>query len=368
MMNRLHLSKLALVLALLATPPVAAAREGAATERANRVLTVAEDKYLKGDYAQAQSQAKHLASDRSLPAADKPRLYLLLARLAAVYEDESGVKNWLRKLYQVAPQTQLDVYHDSPLLFHNWASIRADAAPQSTPKNLPSFKHAGPSAVGQTAAAPSPPPKATKAASRGPAWIRLMPFGIGHFDAARYTNGLAFLGLDIGSLYLTLSLREQATNSSEAQPPPVQMEGLLLFAGSYAYELIDLMPDIDARDPGLGQSSRAALSFFPFGAGQAKNGQTAKAIGFAVAQAAFLWGGVAAADPTLRHLATGGLLLSYAYGCYDAWANQVPAGVASNDAARTRVALMPTVSPFSGRYQRVSGRPGLALHLAYTLK
>lgn len=348
--------KLALigVLAVGAVAPAAEAAPHAAVSGATQ-LERAEASYLKGDYDRALKAARTLEASGRAPAALRPRLYLLLARLAAVYEDEANVRRWLKALYAVEPQTQLDVYNDPPMLFNTWQAMIAAAPkpppPSGSPSPAASAAPPPPSAAGTASAAKAKPAVNPRAHSIG--WVSYLPFGIGHFDEDQYQTGLAFLALDLGAVYGSIAMAGTAQGGDQT---PRLLVGPAAVFGLYGYELLDLLPTLSGRNAESGESLRDALPFFPLGVGQAANGEIGKAIGFGVVQAGFLAEAVTTDDDGLRRLSTAGFVAAYAYGCYDAWSKEPPAGAKSG---HVQVLPLPTFS--------AHGAPGLALELTATL-
>jgi hypothetical protein len=219
-----------------------------------------------------------------------------------------------------------------------------------TPASPPATA-AAPDAAASVAAKP-------EGARRTLDWVPYLPFGIGHFDRDHYGMGFAFLGLDLmvvsASVNELFDPRRTGANLWILAAPAI-------IGGAYGYELLDVLPLISPGDPAGAESARERLSFFPFGVGQAKNGQVGKAIGFGVAEALFLSQAVNQTEPSGRALGVIGFLIAYAYGSYDAWSNHVPLAPGKADASPSgfRLGLAPTWS--------VGARPGVQLTAGYAL-
>jgi hypothetical protein len=143
--------------------------------------------------------------------------------------------------------------------------------------------------------------------------------------------------------------------------------GFFGLLGAWGYEVNDLMPELMNRDDFRAEELRYYLSLAPFGAGQAKNGQFAKAIGMGVAQAGFLAAASMTRDHGAKAAATFGALLSYAYGAYDGWVHHSAYTVPRANESKFSLLILPNFNKDMGENSRkLTGDSPLGLKMGMT--
>lgn len=326
-----------LVLALLLSLGFAA-RAWAATDNPAATIAAAEDAALRGDYEKARAVAAPLKDRADLPREVKARFFLLQARIADAYESFTEEKAWLQKLKETAPETQLDRYRDPPALFRAWDELKG-GAPAAASAGEP----------------PAPP------LGKPPVWTAYAPFGIGHFAADEPRLGAAFLGGDLLALYLALS---GAFVQGSAEDKPVEngtrhatgapAAGPLLVLGVYGHEVVHSLSLRGSAYAGEQLWAKRVLMFFPFGVGQARNGEPTRAAYFAGAQAVSLILAGASKDRAASAVGWTAWAFSYGYSVLDAWLRTPQA--APEKAARFRVEpWFPAPHAFGARLVLVDG-------------
>ncbi len=289
----------------------AEARDGSAATQ----LKEAEALFAAGDFESASRGINEiLVQDQSLPAEAQARVYLMKARLEMAFGRGAEIRLWLGKAYDANPGLALDPVKDPPQLNATWEDLKRTRGT--------------PAAVAQQTTG-----------GTGLFAVGLLPLGIGHFDAGRFKDGLLFTSSE--ALFLLASTT--VVDDKEDQ----YVLGGLSFLGIYGYELYDMLPSFAPAQAESAQSLRFALSFFPFGVGQAKNGDSAKAFGLASMQSVLLTLAVTSEKDGQRNVALGLFTAGWAYGILDGVSNH-----AEKSASRFRFRVVPTAS---------SARPGAAL-------
>jgi hypothetical protein len=299
-----------------------AARPARAAEPAPAPLAAAERLYASGDYDAASRVLNELlVKDQEQPPPARARLYLMKARLELAYGRQSEIRLWLAKAHAANPQLTLDPVKDPPSLIAAWGDLRpGGGAPTAS----------GGSALGFV--------------------VGLLPLGLGHFEAERTKDGALFL---TSEALLLLAGATLPNGGDDAAHERARLATGVSLLGAYGYELADLLPDLARQSPDGAAMVRWSLSLAPFGAAQAKNGQTLKALAFGALDAALVTAATLAPDEDQRHAAAAAFGVAWAYGILDGFLNQRSA-VSSADFQVTPV-------PFAG----VGGRPVLGLAVAW---
>ena len=275
-------------------------------------LKAALDHYQSGTYNKSEQIAdKLLKSEETLDNAQLTKLYLLKARIGFAFSADKKAKTWLNKLCLLDPQAELDPLKDTPEARAIWTDMRADI------NTVCGRKFAN--------ATSAPPTRLQKTARF---WIKLVPFGVGHFDAGQYVTGTAFLLGESAAVYSRAvllenekSFRDVSINAENELFPKTVAP--LLFAGIWGYELLDLLDEMKLAAPGKQETVRYYLSVFPLGVAQAKNHEYGKALGFGIIQLSLLATTIAAERKRVRQGAFGLLVTSIVYGAFDGWANHL---------------------------------------------
>lgn len=320
-------------------------------------LERAETLFAKGEFAEAESLANGILVEDSLKdLAERTRLYLLKSRIEHAFGRVDGVRLWLQRLHAINPEARLDSFQDPPLSFAIWKELTA-ANPPPPPPAVPAPEPADSSLPQRIAEADN------SLREHSVFWASLLPFGIGHFSNGQYVEGSAFLG---GQVLLVFSLQGVlATYQAKAgrengwtvetidRLGRLEVLGWLAFLGLWGHELNHLTPVLERKHPDETPWVRYVISFAPFGVGQMKNGEPAKAAIFAGAETAFALLSILSSNSRFRTLGSSFFWGSLIYGAYDGWANHrwKPA-----EEHRTSVAVVPHWD---------GGGLGLAVQAAY---
>lgn len=276
-------------------------------------LSGAEKLFHQGDYEQSLAEAQALEDvDNGLTPSEKQRLYLLRARLGFAFGDESALRDWLRRLHNVAPDAKLDPLVDPPLAFSIWSELSANQASKAA-----------------TDARTSGEPQNK---SRYRFWLSLLPFGIGHFDQERFSQGISYLGGELAVLYasneLALRDRRDAERSlikdSDDPSSSSSMAGALGtfgFLGLWGHEVAGVLPATENYDPSTARIVRRVLCFFPFGVGQRLNGDYSKAVWLSALEGTTLIFAAGTGQGWLRDQSSLLFYLAVVYGAADGWIN-----------------------------------------------
>lgn len=314
------------------------AAQGASTGRVAQVetsaateLARAERLYDSGEYEKARDTLDKLVKRESLiTQAERSKLYQLRARVEYAFSGESGLRLWLAKLVDNDSSYELDPIQDPPAA-HNILKEIKEKRGVANAKPPPTFETRSPARELREHEEPW--------RAEAKYWVRLLPFGIGHFETGDYVSGGAFLGSEVAVLVAAASTADDEFNARERdskwwRAPSTtdsldrtgaqyysSVLGTFGFLGLWSHEVVHLLPEITATHKERGEWIRYGLSFAPFGAAQLKNGQVGKAIGLGVVQTALLTGGVVARTQQVRDTMVSLFFVSMIYGGLDGWLN-----------------------------------------------
>jgi hypothetical protein len=315
------------------------------------ILTQAEDQYSQGNYENSKRFVDLLASGGIILGTDLRIRYIVLnCRLNSVYENKEQMELWLNKLNEVDRKFEFDPYTDPPYLFSRWKEIRA-ANNGPSRLNGKSFLGTGLSE--------------DEVKNRSRFWVALMPFGLGHFDASQPRTGALYLSGELLLFYL-MSSQSTSYNHKPVSTGAIGFFGLL---GAWGYEVNDLMPELMNRDEFRAEELRYYLSLAPFGAGQAKNGEFAKAAAMGAAQTFFIGAASISQNDGAKAVATFGALLSYAYGAYDSWIHHSTFSLDKAKSSKFSLLISPTFEKnTNGESPRISATSPLGLRVGFSWK
>ncbi len=374
-----------------------------AVDAVGSTLDHAEKLFEEGEYEKAEKSLSALGKGPELEGSleswytsDVRRYFLLRARLAYAFGREGEMKQALTRLFEEAPDTSLDPLKDPPQAHTIWRSLqkdrvpsgKKDAASRTTIQNQENKnQHPDKPAINDEK------PLTEKFRSLDDAlrqksrfWIGLAPFGIGHFDDNKDRLGFVYLSSEVGLMILSAEIARKEESIVRKNLPKILSEDAespekngdvslnseiavpLGFIGLWGYEVNDLMPELYKRDPEKAAWMRYAQSFFPFGVGQKKNGDQAKAIGVAVAESLFLSIGIFSGNEKTRELAMRFFWVTFVYGAYDGWANHKWQYTPPTAASNFNFSVVPVLvqDTTSSRSSRASF--GLCANLSYTIK
>lgn len=310
--------RLLFVLGLGATTP-ALADDKPEAARVESELRESEILFGAGDFDTAAKRVNALlVEEAKLAPAVRAKLFLMKARLEAAFgRKQPEVRLWLEKAHQTDPTLALDPVLDPPPLQAIWSELKK--------------KDGGKGGKGAQQAA---------AFDRPTLFTALLPFGFGHVTEGRFRDGALFLSSELLFLLAANTLPgEKGAEDRDGRVHPRAREILGGFSvfGVYGYEVLDLRPDL------------GILDLMPFGVGQARNGEPAKAMAFAAAEAVLLTAGALAPREKTRRMALGAAGLAWIFGAVDALTGTPTP--ASNTAYYSNINVMPVWI----------GRPGLGL-------
>lgn len=280
-------------------------------------LEDAEKYYINGKYHLSSTTLKKVDQEQ-IPKGHEvlQRYFLLQARLSAVYEHDSDMRSWLRRLAENFPDTKLNFYTDPPQILQAWQEL----SNAQTKKNVDlNTKEQARLAV--------PEPSVNKASSDEPdlrkqssSIMSLLPFGIGSYHIGEYSQGILFSLIDLSLVYYgskgELPFNNLIDTGLEERQGRYTIMASSAFVGSWGYQA--LLTE-SARSEGPREEVWFGLSFLPFGVGQLKNGEIGKAFGFGLAQAGLLIIGGNTSNKDLANLCYATVVGSMIYGAYDGW-------------------------------------------------
>ncbi len=296
--------------------------DGSSADAHSQSVAMAEDLYRLGDFEQSQWKLEPLILNLAhLDAPIRQRVIILGIRLAFAFDRGEDARPWMISLEQLAPDFFMDPIQDPPAAHSMWEEIRVAAAAKRAAEKAAVAQSLDATDAG-TAGADEPEQKLRSAARF---WVSLLPFGVGHFDHGRFTEGFGYLGAEVLTLYVSPYFRGIEKSSPryfrERSDTLPNRASELLFMGTWGYEVLDLVPELMRRDARRAEYVRYGLSFFPFGVGQMKNGEMSKAVGFAVAEGALIGYGLLARSVEQRRLAMNIAAATILYGAFDGWVN-----------------------------------------------
>jgi hypothetical protein len=303
-------------------------------------LNKAEIAFQNAEYPRTQELVKSIQNQNpQLDASQSIRLYLLQARLEFAARNMNGAKPFLEKILAINPKFELDPLSDPPeaiTLLKELKGPTHSSSSQSTP-------------TANTSSSEEMQDRSSLLRKRAGFWGGLLPFGLGHFETGDYKGGIAFLVLDSTSLYVSPFFRGKEKWSPDRTQryrnstfPNRASE--LIFAGSWGYEILDVMPALMARDNMRANWARHWLSFFPLGVGQLKNGHYAKAVGFGVTQSALLFYAMTTGNSEQRETATTVLIGTLLYGGFDGWLHHRWINFEPKTVERRGWTILPTIA------------------------
>lgn len=371
---------------------------------AQRNLQQAEKLFARGRFDEANRLVMALIGTPSgLLGPELSRALLLKARLENAFGRDRQMLVWLEKLYAHDPMARLDPLLDPPHAFDHLRTLRKSGTLLSGQKAQPAVKSplgtqgkvpAGqtPTAqipAGQTPAGDGQNSELSEPSDESPSglkamedallkqdaylrqesrfWVGLLPFGIGHFDAEQYSQGLLYLGGEVSVLLAATEMGQRETRAarqtlsdrsarvSNRDTANGSFIATFGFLGLWGHEVVDMVPELARRDPSKTEWLRYGLSFFPFGVGQLKNGDSSKALAIAGVESVLMTLSVLAPRDDHRGIATALFYVSLFYGAYDGWANHVWAPL-----------VRPSVSHVPN-HQRTSPTPEVSFYLMPTL-
>jgi hypothetical protein len=341
--QRISILKLVLLCLTFVTSTVHAQAQLSHQEK----LVQAENDFKKGYFKEAAKITDQVfENNAALSAEEKSQLFLLKSRISFAFGQSQQMEKWLDLLYEVNPHVELDPLQDPPAAYEYLKKLRIKNPPKPLaiktplplpPPALPPSKPPAEESPGEITPPAESESLAAKIArteeplkSESRFWLGLVPFGIGHFDARQPEEGYLYLGTESLIILVAAELdrrnvesNERAKNFYSHRIEERNYHGILLgvtgYLGAWGHEIADLAPELHARDAGKTQWARYMLSYFPFGVGQAKNGDMAKSIGVGCTEAALLLLSIAAPTSTQRTLSLTLFYSALAYGAFDGW-------------------------------------------------
>ncbi len=319
----LHRSVFLLLLSLGMSPSALAAGEPAA--RVENELRESEILFGAGDFDTAAKRVNELLVDEAkLAPPVRAKLFLMKARLEAAFgRKQPEVRLWLEKAHQTDGTLALDPVLDPPPLQAIWAEL----------KKKDGGKFDKTTRLGE---APDRPSLLTA----------LLPFGFGHVAEGRFRDGALFLSSELLFLLAANTLpgdKGEEDRDGRVHPRAREILGGFSVVGVYGYEVLDRRGDL------------GFLALMPFGVGQMRNGEPAKAMAFAAVEALLLTAGTIAPREKTRRMALGAAGLAWLFGAVDALTGSPPPGP-DHRRSTGGVGLRPAI---------VAGAPGLALQARF---
>ena len=330
MHQNLHRSTSALLLTLAAASAMAigagtAARAADAASSAPVTPRPSVEAHLKetetlfraGDFDGAAKRVNDLLVDEAgLAPAERGRLYLMKARLETAFSRKQEVRLWIEKAFQADPTLTPDPVLDPPALQSAWEDVKRGS-------------HSATKDVGRSGRGDND--KGIGVATG------LLPFGFGHMSEGRYRDGALFLSSEL--LFLLAS--NTLTNGAPSFVPAGPLLASATFAGLYGYEVGDRLGDIAKQNPDAAATLHSALSLFPLGAAQAKNGDGTKALAFAAAQSALLTAAALSPKDGERRMALAAFAVTWAFSIVDGFANDHGNSGKDSDKSAAAMSVMP---------------------------
>jgi hypothetical protein len=271
-----------------------------------------------GDYKNGAELIKKIPKNAKFDRATEKDLCLSAARIAFAMAKKRRAYSWLERLYQVDASAKLDPVIDPPEAFAVWAEV----VQKNVAKERQEVAKNSGADIRQDEDFDSRQHDLLR--QRASFWIGLMPFGIGHFDIGDYENGALFItaqGLGIYSKPF-FEGREKVKVKSMLRAKDTNLP--IIFAtlsamSMWGYAILDLVPILQTRDFYRTEMARRTLVYFPFGVGQAKNGDLFKAAALGGVQSALLLYGLSAKHEVQRQTAVNVFMCAYVYGILDGW-------------------------------------------------
>jgi len=244
--------------------------------------------YAFGAFEEAAQEANRLLErDEDLDRSTRSRLYLMKARIEVAFGRSGDIGLWLAKAKRLQPDLAPDPVKDPPPMIEGWEALQTRAQGLSS-----------------------------EGGGRARFLIRLLPFGIGHFDAGRQRDGGFFWATESLLLMSAAMLGGQPIQDSARRARVLASLG---FLGIYGYELYDRSDAITSQYASWSLGFRDGLRLLPFGVGQAVNNETLKAAGFLSVQSLLLVVATTLESPSGRRVALSGFGAVWAYSVLDAW-------------------------------------------------
>ncbi len=275
-------------------------------------LDIASSQYDRGEFESCDGTLNQIAGKFSeLQLEEKEKFLIIKTRLAFVFElGEEKTKSFLKQIYELNPAFKLDINKDSPLSFKIWEELQGKNIIVADEKKELQIQK-----IDQ---------KETTIKEAISFWPKILPFGFGHFDSEKPVKGSLFLMTEF-SLLVGSSMISHSKEIRNGTPTLSSAYGTLLgvfgFGSLWAYEILDLMPDLYSADLYKARWTRYVLSIAPFGAAQAKNGHFDKAIALGLTQLSLISIAIASKYENIRTLAGTTFFITVLYGSYDGWKN-----------------------------------------------
>jgi hypothetical protein len=271
-----------------------------------------------GDYKNGAKLIKEIPKNATFDRATEKELCLSAARIAFAMDKKRRAYNWLERLYQVDASSKLDPVIDPPEAFAVWAEVvqkNVAKERQEMARNIGSDNRRDEQFDDQ---------KHDLLRKRASFWIGIMPFGIGHFDIGDYEKGALFITAQGLAIYSKpfFEGREKVKVKSMLRAKDTNLPTIFASLSAmslWGYAVLDLVPILQTRDFYRTEMARRTLVYFPFGVGQAKNGDLFKAAAFGGAQSALLLYGLSAKHEVQRRTAVNIFMFTYVYGVLDGW-------------------------------------------------
>lgn len=280
-------------------------------------LNSANSSFEKGQYTTSQKLLKEVLEKKDLTAAQKTRALLLRSRVEYAFSGENGAKPWLKKLYEHNRDAELDPMVDTPFAHAYFAELKKEGRARQVVV-VPSY---------------TPPPVKLPQPPREEVgffdyYKIVAPFGIGDFELDNVDRGLVYLSSEAAVVLITTLASSDYREAINSEGSVVRVRntesysslwGVFSFFGLWGYEVAGRSETLYNLDAERTQDVRFALSFFPLGAAQYKNGHVAKAIGLGVAQGTFLTLGVFGPTSGFRRASMALFGATYIYSVFDGW-------------------------------------------------
>lgn len=290
-------------------------------------LDKAERQFDNGEFERARSTLTPiLNSTSSLSQSQKVKLYILKSRVEFAFEGDKALQPWIEKLYDADPNVKLDPMKDPP-------------AAHAVLKNLKNSKRVIPQPTQNKELPIAVETSEYNVREISRYWVKLLPFGIGHFDAEQYVNGSLFLASEVSLILTAAEISKQENRTSHycsysyCYAEDVDtfgrdgdnfysgVFGTFGFLGLWGHEVRHLLPTLQKINWETTEWVRYSLSFVPFGVGQLKNNEVTKAIVFGSTQTALLGISVLGPSQNSRNFFATAFFVSMLYTAYDGWAN-----------------------------------------------
>lgn len=310
--------------------------------------------FEKGQYDASQKLLKDVLDKNDLTFAQKTRALILRSRVEYAFNGENGAKPWLKKVYEHNANAELDPMVDTPFAHAYFEELKKEGRASqvvATPPSTFPFSKA--------------PPVPKKEVGVFEYYKLVAPFGIGDFELDNVDRGLVYLSSEAAVVLITTLASSEYREAINRDGSVVHvrntesyssMWGFFSFLGLWGYEIAGRSEALHNLDSERTQDIRFALSFFPLGSAQFKNGHVSKAIGLGAAQGTFLTLGVFGPTTGFRRASIALFGATYLYSAFDGWRHHDNSWVPKVN--RSRVMVLPYIDDVSqvGAQMQVSFR------------